>query len=488
MYLKMAGETLNGNYESLSDDELRQQLETLKKQVEAMSKVLEERQWTENLQWNRDQINDGDLNVDNVHLHSWWGKKLEKSGVLDVIKSLRDPYKSEINGFVKNNDILGLQKYLNGKIDSGSIDKIKLERVLTGKRIWLNGGHIFEDWKFWPQTLETIKCLQDISWWNEWVEGWDNWNKEKGDEWQEKDKNYTIEKVWNKNCKVKTIKSISELPDGYKWWDPKNYDESKEDTYPTVYKIILDGKVYKFYSNWRCATPENEMKNTKDVVEKIKNPVKRIVTVIEDVINKEKPVPDATFWTFVTAVKDVFKSMWIWIYIYQTSYPSVTWWAYSKQPSYLHNPVYNPVLSMKDWSTINFDANFHDYVAEDGTFDNDKLRNRLQDLVDAVDFVSSIRWKKYTYQDLFGDKKKTLSDIAFFNKFENQELEIDSSKSYTRCWSDSMNLHLDIAWKDQKWCDKTIKYDDLKINWKYSEEALKQQLITMVTEIEKNHF
>ena len=32
MYLKMAGETLNGSYESLTDDQLRQMLDALKKQ------------------------------------------------------------------------------------------------------------------------------------------------------------------------------------------------------------------------------------------------------------------------------------------------------------------------------------------------------------------------------------------------------------------------------------------------------------------------
>lgn len=179
MYLKMSGlEAQNSNYESLSDEQLREQLDALKKQVDEMSKVLQQRQSWENPQWGGDQVNDSELNVDDVHLYRWWGERLEKNWVLEVIKSLKEPYKTEVNWFVKGKDILGLQRYLNAKIDSWAIDKTKLEAALSAKRIWLRGGHLLEDWKFWPQTLETIRVLAELpEWWNGTpATGWDEWN------------------------------------------------------------------------------------------------------------------------------------------------------------------------------------------------------------------------------------------------------------------------------------------------------------------------
>ena len=198
MYLKMPGlEAQNSNYESLSDEQLREQLDALKKQVDEMSKVLQQRQSWENPQWGGDQVNDSELNVDDVHLYRWWGERLEKNWVLEVIKSLKEPYKTEVNWFVKGKDILGLQRYLNAKIDSWAIDKTKIEAALSAKRIWLRGGHLLEDWKFWPQTLETIRVLAELP-----EESRSQWNSE------------TVEESWNMSDFQTALKS-AEIEEEY---------------------------------------------------------------------------------------------------------------------------------------------------------------------------------------------------------------------------------------------------------------------------------
>ena len=184
MHLEMPGEKLNNNYESLTNDEIRKQLDVLKGQIDAMNKVLEQRLEKGSSQWKADKSGNSDLNVDNIRLYMWgWKEKLEKSGVLDVIKSLKEPHKSKISEFIKSNQVWELQKYLNGQIDSKAIDQSQLESTLAQKRIWLRSGHLMEDWKFWPQTFETIKFLAATTKWS------NNDKDKKTSEWTKNTKN-----------------------------------------------------------------------------------------------------------------------------------------------------------------------------------------------------------------------------------------------------------------------------------------------------------
>lgn len=274
MYLKMAGEALNGNYESLTDDELKQQLEALRKQVEEMSKVLEKRQWTENPQRTWDQTNDSDLNVDNVHLYSWWGKKLEKSGVLDVIKSLKEPYRTEVNWFVKNNDVLGLQRYLNAKIDSGAIDRTKLESALSAKSIWLRDGHLLEDWKFWPQTMETIKVLAELP-----GEKADEQKKQEAIAEENRDvagltpvvedakrvrftsaeqRRSIFNPIERWKVNVYNITDINKVPATWTWTDEKKVYRYKVAS-STVWGVATSSYNYDFYNDGMCVRRESGM-------------------------------------------------------------------------------------------------------------------------------------------------------------------------------------------------------------------------------------
>jgi hypothetical protein len=37
---------------------------------------------------------------------------------MQVVNALKEPYNTDVSNFIKKGDILGLQKYLNGKIKS----------------------------------------------------------------------------------------------------------------------------------------------------------------------------------------------------------------------------------------------------------------------------------------------------------------------------------------------------------------------------------
>ena len=114
---------------------------------------------------NQSESSDDEINVDNLQVATRFGRaKIDKQTVKEVLDGLEDPYKSEVRNFIKNTDIEGLQRYLNGLIDNWTIDKQKLKEVLESIWVWLyENWHILEDWKFWPQTLEAIKMLKWIS-------------------------------------------------------------------------------------------------------------------------------------------------------------------------------------------------------------------------------------------------------------------------------------------------------------------------------------
>ena len=210
---------------------------------------------------------------------------------MDVVKN----YLNKLKDQVKDMDTRTAWQYLTWKDRKTAAWIMAVQIALES--MWYDVERI--DWILWTKTKKAVADFQtknwlnpdsypgkdtiiklcdalDGKWWvvsGDWTEkpdgsGGDDWNKDKWNESWDKSKKYTIEKVWNKNCKIEQIKSVSELPEWYKWDDPENYDASKEDTYPTVYRTV--DKKYVFYSNWRCKTPE-WMRNTKDVVEELKN-------------------------------------------------------------------------------------------------------------------------------------------------------------------------------------------------------------------------
>ena len=100
-----------------------------------------------------------EVNLDK--LYKFGNSSLEKNEVRNVLQKLKEPYKTEILKFIKENQIKELQDYLNNLIDENVINKSELRRVCEGKGIWIyENGHILNDGKFGPQTMEAIKMLE----------------------------------------------------------------------------------------------------------------------------------------------------------------------------------------------------------------------------------------------------------------------------------------------------------------------------------------
>jgi len=140
----------------------------------------------------------------------------------------------------------------------------------------------FEIWKidgiFWDKTKDWVRAFQAANWLNpDWYPGKDtidklceslNWNWWNSNKIDKEGKEYTLFELEGKTLKSYTISSISELPKGYRWEDPENYDVNNEETYPTSYYIKIWEDEYKFYSNWRCSF-NKRMYNSKDIIEKM---------------------------------------------------------------------------------------------------------------------------------------------------------------------------------------------------------------------------
>lgn len=103
--------------------------------------------------------------VDRLKLYKWGNESITKQEVLNIVNGLPEPYNSEVSRYIERNNIRWLQEYLNDKIDSWEIDLDGLTRALNVRNIPFTDGHILEDDKFWPQTLETIRFLiRQLNW------------------------------------------------------------------------------------------------------------------------------------------------------------------------------------------------------------------------------------------------------------------------------------------------------------------------------------
>ena len=160
-------ETVRESAEGQSQEmvELRKQLEEAKKQLEATKAELDALKAGQTVPTPSIEPGNNTIasfwweNDIDTPLYGWnWREKITKKDVLDVVNALKEPFNTEITNFIKKNDIEGLQKYLNQKIKDWKIDVDKLKEALEAKRIRFDGS-ILEDWKFGPQTLETIKFI-----------------------------------------------------------------------------------------------------------------------------------------------------------------------------------------------------------------------------------------------------------------------------------------------------------------------------------------
>ena len=98
-------------------------------------------------------------------LFRWWKESISTDQVAEAVNSLKDKeFKGKIIEYIKSKNIKEMQKYINDKIKTGYIDKAKLSEALKSKWIRFDEDNgIDMDGRFWPQTLETLKHIAEVT-------------------------------------------------------------------------------------------------------------------------------------------------------------------------------------------------------------------------------------------------------------------------------------------------------------------------------------
>lgn len=141
--------------------------------VGAMSRTMKE---LNNLEWQIDTkknwkkewqgVEKKSQNKNDVKLYGW--RKMEKvkwrelAGVIVKVNRKYPQFAEKMNKFVKERNVKWLQTELNKMLDNITPqNKNRIKKNLENKWIWLNNGHIYEDWKLWQQTMEVLKSFLD---------------------------------------------------------------------------------------------------------------------------------------------------------------------------------------------------------------------------------------------------------------------------------------------------------------------------------------
>lgn len=480
--------------------------ETLEQRLERLEKENAElRAENEKLKSKTDQWNLREEIAVN-RLYRFWKSRLDKAEVDNILKNLNGEYKNKIEDFIKNDKIEDLQKYLNSLIDSWVINKDQLVNNCSERWIWLRDWHIFEDGKFWPQTFEAIKCLSSTSeWWSEngdkdWDKDWveDKWNddKEKSDydeivEWRDK-----------KLYKVKKLASLDQLPKDYKWTIPSNYEKWKEETYATVYHVIIKSKSekpYIFYGNGTCRSPlDDQIYDSKVIVEKLKNGRADEKEYWKDLYLHMQTISQLLEWNEVL-IGDKKEEIWanmVWnkVRFYLKSWKHTT--GKTTQGDY--------VGTTKTTSSIFYEYYTYlsawDLLDKNWKFDKDyfqkvllkQVKNELVSQYNAnsvMQWLINVRKKWYTMEQIFGKKHEGESKyLRYFNEMDSRTKSV-TFDDISRDW-DYIKFYLDNDWRNNKSYNKLrVKYTELADdNGKFSEEKLKQYLEKKIEEIVEKNF
>ena len=174
----------------------------------------------------------------------------------------------------------------------------------------------------------------------------------------------------------------------------------------------------------------------------------------------------------------------------QTSTSSSTTWAFTYTVNDKNNPYYYPTIILPNnlWQT-SININLHDYLTSNNTFDEQRFGEELEQIEKSYSFIKGIRWKEYSYTDIFW--KNSTPDVyeqAFMNKFKNKKILIDSSPSYTYYTKDALIVQLDKQWIDKKRCKREIKREKIKNKDSFSEDMFKKELKKQIEDILKNDF
>ena len=126
---------------------------TVKEKIEAAKKDLEE-----NRDKYIDELKDLWKKVNEIRTYKFWKNEVDRKKAFKDLSLLG--YDKQLTQYLEKNNIKQIQRFLNIVIDKMKDAKKKeLENYLAGKGIWLNSGHVSEDNRFCPQTLETLDFI-----------------------------------------------------------------------------------------------------------------------------------------------------------------------------------------------------------------------------------------------------------------------------------------------------------------------------------------
>lgn len=479
--------------------------ETLEQRIEKLEKENAElRAENEKLKSKADQWNLKEEIVVN-RLYRFWKSKLDKTEVDSILKNLNGEYKNKIEDFIKNDKIEDLQKYLNSLIDSWAINKDQLVNNCREKWIWLRDWHIFEDGKFWPQTFEAIKLLSSASeWWSE------DGNKDNGkdwakDKWKDDKENADYDEIveWRDKrlYKVKKLTSLDDLPKDYKWPIPSNYEKWKEETYATVYHVIIkskSAKPYIFYGNGTCRSPlDDQIYGSKAIVEKLKNGRADEKEYWKDVYLHMQTISQLLEWDeFLLGDKK--ESIWA-----NMEWNKVKFYLKGSKHTTRRTSQGDYVGTTKTTSSTYYDYYTYlsawDLLDKNWKFDKEYFQKVLlkqvkNELVSQYNANSVMQWlinvkkKWYTMDQIFSKEHQWESKyLRYFNEMDR----FASKVTFDDIRRDGKNIKfsLDNGGSNKDYNKLTANYTELADNkGKFSEEKLKQYLKKKIEEIVEKHF
>lgn len=358
--------------------------------------------------------------------------------------------------------------------DPKGVDGIIWIKTKAAISAFQENANISKDWKAWYNTTKALldalnnTKIQDT----EIQENEDD--KKENTKWDDKknSEGNSNEKITLKG--TKTIKDISELPEWYKWDDP---------TYN--YQLTVWNKSVFFYNNWRAMDVNRKMWNSANLVKNIKEWFytykKEEPKQSPEQENKEK----LNFSTYS--------------YVWQEINKLIKNSELNLKVSLYYNSALNPKATIY-YQTKPISINFHNYIWNDDTLLKDKFIADVNKEIKAIDeskendkklneFISSIRWKKYSIKDLYWKDDLWIKYGAFFGKFDDNKVEIDRSAGYTYKSWDVIKYNLDMKWTDATRCKCETPIDSIKDSqWNYSEAKFKEVLKQKIDEIVKDNF
>lgn len=470
-------DSVKTDIEQLSPEDKKTLLEKLSSEVQA-----EKAEIASEIQDLKEKV--VSLNKEDITFKLYNG--VEKSAIIKAIEAVSDESKkTSLIKALKDKDVVAFQKALwmpEGKTAKSADGKFGANTLLT-----LQNEEYDEEVFKNPEKVKN-KADKDIA-----------------PEIGEKIEGETL--GWNDMYK---ISDISDLPKNYVW----------EEKLKRVYKYELNGKSYVFFANGRVNVA-GEMGNSKDIIASLmKSDGEKEVVDTENVSNVDIKADQYLSGAILDDIKEenytldyfgnsksidvsvstkvVHNMSWGYTYGWTSmvnskvnDYDSISLVAEGKE-------VKIPLTSLLN-SKWDFDKKLWEKK-----LDESKLFLKSKIMAETV--AKAIRWKEYTFTDIFGNKTNSEAESLttvqkakikkYFSKFDNQKLLVENSVNvHERDWN--LRLRFNDSWGDEHYNrgDKNekliIKDKELlslvNSKWDFDELAFKKLLRAIIVNIVENY-